>query len=181
MKGARAYIILGVFVLLAAFGAYILSSGQAKTEQDNVNASPGIEGTYAPTDTVSEGDSSDSGMLLAGKNSTYRIYTTQAYNDAIAQGKIVFLDFYATWCPICRVEAAETKAGFDSLTTDRIAGFRVNYNDSETDNDEKALAKQFGVIYQHTKVIIKDGKVVLKDGESWDKQRFLDEISIVTK
>ena len=91
-------------------------------------------------------------------------------------GKIIVLDFYANWCPICRAEAPELKAGFDSLMTDAVIGFRVNFNDSDTDDDEKALAKQLAIPYQHTKVILKDGKEVLKSGDSWTRDDFTREV-----
>jgi hypothetical protein len=35
--------------------------------------------------------------------------------------------------------------------------FRVNYNDTDTDQEEKDLAKQYAVTYQHTFVQIDEG------------------------
>lgn len=55
-------------------------------------------------------------------------------------------------------------------------GFRVSYNDDEVTPEEKALAREFGVAYQHTKVFIKNGKQVLKAPDGWDKARYLAEI-----
>ena len=66
---------------------------------------------------------------------------------------------------------------FNELTTDKVIGFRVNYNDDQTDNDEKNLAKQFGVAYQHTKVFVKNGQRILKSPEGWDYKRYDTEIS----
>ena len=56
---------------------------------------------------------------------------------------------------------------FSQLSDEGIVGFRVNYNDNETDENEKQLAREFGVAYQHTKVLIKNGKRLLKAPESW--------------
>jgi len=39
---------------------------------------------------------------------------------------------------------------FNSLGQSNLIGFRVNYNDSDTSSDERDLAQQFGVRYQHT-------------------------------
>ncbi len=119
--------------------------------------------------------------VLAGTKSPYLVFTKAAYDQALADGKIVFLDFYANWCPVCRAETPVLEQGFNGLTTDKIVGFRVNFNDTETDNDEKALAKQFNVPYQHYKVIIKNGNTVLTDADSWDAQTFTDKISSVLK
>lgn len=35
-----------------------------------------------------------------------------------------------------------------------VQAFRVNFNDTDTDADEKALAGAFGITYQHTFVLI---------------------------
>ena len=70
---------------------------------------------------------------------------------------------------------------FDELDLEGVVGFRVNYNDNQTDNDEKDLAREFGVAYQHTKVFVKDGERILKSPESWDKGRYLEEINSAIK
>lgn len=112
------------------------------------------------------------GGLLAGKSSPYLIFNKADYDKAIVEGKIVFLDFYANWCPICRAEAPEIKAGFDGLNRSDVVGFRVNYNDPDTDDDEKALAAQFSIPYQHTKVILKNGKEVYRSSDQWTADDF---------
>lgn len=117
------------------------------------------------------------GKVLAGSSSPYIIFNKVDYDKALSSGKIVLLDFYANWCPICREEAPQLKSGFDSLTTDKLIGFRVNYNDSDTDEDEKKLASQFSISYQHTKVILKNGQEIARSLESWDKATFLKTIS----
>ena len=40
-----------------------------------------------------------------------------------------------------------------------------------------ALAKQFGVAYQHTKVFVKSSTRILKSPEGWDRERYLTEIN----
>ena len=71
----------------------------------------------------------------------------------------------------------ELPACFDSLQTDKAVGFQVNYKDSDTDDVEKQLAKEFGVTYQHTKVILKDGKPVLKEIAQWDSGQLVDAVT----
>lgn len=66
---------------------------------------------------------------------------------------------------------------FNELTTDTVIGFRVNYNDDQTDNEEKALAREFGVAYQHKKVFVKNGQRILKSPEEWDDKRYDTEIN----
>lgn len=115
--------------------------------------------------------------ITAGSLSRYLEFNQEDYEKALASDKIVFLNFYANWCPICREEQPLVEEVFNELKTDQVVGFRVNYNDSDTNEAEKKLADRFGITYQHTKVILKDGKEVLKNGEPWDKERFEEEIT----
>ncbi|MBI4067759.1 thioredoxin family protein [Candidatus Gottesmanbacteria bacterium] len=123
--------------------------------------------------------SSFAGKQLAGTSSPYIEFNKADYGKAKSEGKIIFLDFYANWCPICRVENPEFIAGFNSLTTDKVVGFRVNYQDSDTDADEKALAKEMGITHQNTKLIFKDGKEVKRTLEEWDKETLTKELNAV--
>jgi len=117
------------------------------------------------------------GTVLAGSNAKLLDFTKDDYNKALNTGKPIVLYFYADWCPICKAEIPHLYGAFNELTTDQIIGFRVNFNDKFTDSDEKELARQFGVAYQHTKVFLKNGQRVLKSPETWKKDRYLSEIS----
>lgn len=120
------------------------------------------------------------GKVLAGTESTkYLDFNKADYDKALKEKKKILLYFYANWCPICRLEQPKTFAAFNEIKDADLIGFRINYRDSDTDADEEALAKEFGVSYQHTKVILKDGQRVLKAPDSWDKQRYLDELAKV--
>lgn len=120
------------------------------------------------------------GKVLAGTESTkYLDFNKEDYEKALKEKKKILLYFYANWCPICRREQPDTFAAFNEINDPDLIGFRVNYRDSNTEEFEEELAKEFGVSYQHTKVILKDGQRVLKDPETWDKQRYLEELSKV--
>ena len=116
------------------------------------------------------------GKVLAGTKTPYLDFNKADYDNALKANKIVLLNFYASWCPLCKAEQPEVFAAFNEMENGNVIGFRVNYKDSDTDADEEALAKQFGVAYQHTKVILKNGERAGKFPDSWDKQRYLDEI-----
>ena len=119
------------------------------------------------------------GKLLAGTATEYREFTKAEYDQALQEGKTILLYFYANWCPLCKSEQKDTFAAFNEISNQNIIGFRVNYKDSDTDADEEALAKEFGISYQHTKVILKNGQRVLKAPDSWDKARYLEELQKV--
>ena len=118
-----------------------------------------------------------SGAVLAGKSAPLLDFTKADYEAAVKSDKLVILYFYANWCPICKAEFPVMQKTFNELGTDKVIGFRVNYNDDQTDADEKALAKQFGVAYQHTKVFVKNGERILKSPEGWDDKRYDMEIN----
>jgi thiol-disulfide isomerase/thioredoxin len=117
------------------------------------------------------------GTTLAGTSAPLLDFTKVDYDKAVASGKLVLLYFYADWCPTCRAEFPKMQAAFDKLSTDAVIGFRVNYKDSATDPDETALARQFGVAYQHTKVFVRGGVQVSKYPDSWEEARYLKEIN----
>ena len=159
-------LVLFVAVVVLALGAIIIFNNQKQaiipTEEKTASEEKKIEGY--------------SGKVLAGNSSPFLEFKKEDYEKALKSGKIIFLDFYANWCPICRAETPDVHAGFDSLATDKIIGFRVNFNDSETDEDEKKLAKDFNVPYQHTKIILKEGLEILRSVDQWNKEKFLEEL-----
>jgi len=117
---------------------------------------------------------------FSGKELAKNYYEFSKHDYELAQDKIILLYFYADWCPICEAEQEQTFAAFNEIDNENIVGFRVNYRDSETDDDEVAIAKDFGISYQHTKVILKNGKRVLKAPDSWDRARYIEELSKVS-
>lgn len=99
----------------------------------------------------------DTGVgILKARASSYVPFTQAAYDAAKASGQPTMLYFYATWCPIC---ARQEPIIVDLFTAGEIADYgiaalRVNFNDPDTDADERALADRFGVSYQHTFVLL---------------------------
>lgn len=114
--------------------------------------------------------------VLAGTTSMYYEFTNEAYTQALHENKKILLFFYAEWCPGCIAEQPEVHAAFEELNNPNVVGFRVNYKDTHTDSYETALAKEFGIAYQHTKIILENGKQVLKAPDQWTKERYVAEL-----
>lgn len=160
-------LVIMVIVLMVIVGGffYFVFSQQPKIEEDSMS----MEGK------VIEGYS---GSLIAGNSSPLLDFQKEDYQKALVTDNLIVLYFYANWCPICKIETANALyPAFNELATDKVIGFRINYNDSQTDSDERDLARQFGIAYQHTKVFVKNGERVLKSPESWSKDRYLEEIN----
>lgn len=117
------------------------------------------------------------GNVLAGSTSPFIEFNRVDFEKAKTDGKIIILDFYANWCPICRAEAPELYAGFDQLNERNVVGFRVNFKDSDTDTDEQALAREFNIPYQHTKVILKNGAEVARLTNQWTREDLVKAVS----
>lgn len=154
----------------------VLLAGCNQTPSKPAVSVPTEVGQQAPSTASAHVSEGYTGTLLAGTTTPYLDFTQADYTAAKAAGKVILLNFYATWCPICRAEAPKLQAGFDALANPNVIAFRVNYNDDQTDADEKALAKEFGVTYQHTKVLIVNGQEVLKVTKAWDKDTVVKEL-----
>lgn len=154
-------------------------AGATTASADNSNAAGNAQAVAAPA-AAGKADAAastpaDASLKQLAKN--FYEFDKESYEAALSEGKYVFLDFYANWCPICRAEEPEIKAAFNELSTGNVVGFRVNYNDGDTDDDERALAKKLGVAYQHTKIVVApDEKVVSRTLRQQSKQEVFDQI-----
>lgn len=177
----------GIVVLILVLGGgyyltqQLVSEERALGPQDTGNALP--KGAVSKTNqaprssTAAQPAATFSGQVLAGTSAPLLVFNRADFDAALADGKLVVLYFYANWCPVCRAEFPAAQAAFNQLTSDQVVGFRVNFNDSDTDDSEEAMARRFGVPYQHTKVFVKGGQQLLKSPEEWDTPRYLDEVA----
>jgi thiol-disulfide isomerase/thioredoxin len=102
------------------------------------------------------------------QSSAYLPYTAQALSQTAGNRRVLF--FYASWCPTCIPADAEFAANLGKIPSD-VSVIRVNYNDPETDAEEKALAQKYAVTYQHTYVQIDEAgnKVKVWNGGAVDE------------
>ncbi|MBI2649698.1 thioredoxin family protein [Candidatus Woesearchaeota archaeon] len=171
-----------MLVLLTVFSIFVFGCVQTTEVMEKDNSIKKDEVMIEESEVIEEQDammekSSYAGKVLAGTESTkYLDFNKADYDKALKEKKKILLYFYANWCPICKKEQLDTFAAFNEINDPDLIGFRVNYRDGDDDEFEKALAQEFGVSYQHTKVILKDGQRAGKWPDSWDKERYLGEL-----
>lgn len=177
MKKFLPFAVLALIGIVAGFYITSKKSPALETIQTFEETKTLDENNRTPT-TEERAEIKFTGKVLAGSTSPLLEYNKSDYEKAIASDRLIVLYFYANWCPICRNETAKALyPAFNELKTDGVVGFRINFNDSDTDKDEQSLARKYGVAYQHTKVFIKNGKQILKAPDEWSKQRYLNEIN----
>lgn len=111
---------------------------------------------------MSQNESTDTQDSMMGnqQSSRYIEYSKEILDQSLDNRRVLF--FYANWCPTCRPADASFKENENKIPED-VTLIRVNYNDTDTDQNEKDLAEQFGITYQHTFVQIdSEGNEVTK-------------------
>ncbi len=93
----------------------------------------------------------EAGDVIMKKEAKYTSFSTEVFTDSATNRRVLF--FYANWCPTCKPADASFSENVAKIPAD-VTLFRVNYNDTETDQGEKDLARKYGVTYQHTFVQI---------------------------
>lgn len=115
--------------------------------------------------------------VLSSVPSTYQEFTKEAFDKALEEGKIVYLEFYATWCPTCIAQEPGLVEGLQTLADPNIVAFRVNFKDDNTGAYEKELMEKYNVTYQHTKVVLVDGKAVINEQAIWTSEDVVKNLS----
>ncbi|MBI4145566.1 thioredoxin family protein [Candidatus Woesearchaeota archaeon] len=112
------------------------------------------------------------GKLLVDATTQYIEYNQADFDAARAAGKIVYLEFWAAWCPFCQRLEPLIRESIANLDDPGVVAFRVNYDNSAD------LQKKYNVIYQHTHIVLKtDGSVSWKSLDTnWNDELFRSEI-----
>ncbi len=142
-------IVIGIVVILTIFGAGMFSANQQSQNPKSVETAQ--KGSSSRQDSAEQGSSTSSQNQNLDNNSKYIEYSRQAFDQAKGSRRVLY--FYASWCPTCRIADPDLSTNSNKFPEDVIV-LRVNYNDPDTDQEEKDLAKKYAITYQHTFVQI---------------------------
>jgi len=73
---------------------------------------------------------------------------------------VVFLNFWASWCPPCRAEAKTLEAAWQQYKDREIVFLGIDIQDTE--QDARAFLKEFGITYLNARDA--NGKVAIEYG-----------------
>jgi len=90
-------------------------------------------------------------------------YSKVAFDKALADGKPVVVDFWASWCPTCKEQKPIVRGLMNEAKRKNLTLFLADFD------KEEALKKQLGVTMQSTLVVIKGGKEVARSTGQTDK------------
>ena len=83
-------------------------------------------------------------------------YDKAKFEAALAQGKPVIVDFWASWCPTCKQQKPIVDELMKQKKLQPVTLFVADFD------AEKALKKRLGVTMQSTFVVFKGGKEVAR-------------------
>lgn len=148
-------------------GSMVVPEGEEGESMDGEHMEEAMDGESMETPT-------DDLVKLADN---YFRYDEAAFNQAREDGKVIFLDFHADWCPTCINEHPKIVSAFNTLDHDDVIGFQVHFRDGQTLPEDEAASHAYGVSYQHTKVFIDgNGAVTLKTLEVLESDEIIAEI-----
>lgn len=139
------------FVLIFIVTLSIIGIGAFLVFQSNKQDSSSITGSNTTGEVTQPQNVQDNPTSLQAEQSRYVLFNSEVLESIKSPKRVLY--FYANWCPTCKPVDEELSASISKIPED-LTIIRVNYNDTETDNEEKELARKYNITYQHTFVQI---------------------------
>jgi len=172
MKNPIMIVVLVIVIAVVGFGVFTFS--QKSSQSDSMMKKD--EAMMQKESTESMAKDKNENAMMQKDDSMMEKTEDKMMGDAMADARYIeysktaldttsnrrVLFFYASWCPTCKSADASFTENESKIPGD-VTLIRVNYNDPETDQEEKNLGEKYGITYQHTYVQIdKNGKEITK-------------------
>lgn len=164
-------VIIGVVMVILVVGGFFIVN-QKSEDSKNAEMLPEQTAMMEKTNTETPKEETmekkeammektDTGKMMdKSAGSRYVPYSKKVLESTADKRRVLY--FYATWCPSCK-QANEDFTKNPEKIPDDVIVIRINYNDPDTDQEEKELAKEYGITYQHTFVQVdSSGKEIVK-------------------
>lgn len=136
-------VIIGAIILILVIGIIVF---QKSSQSPNTS-----ETTISNTSQISQPSQEETSTNNSNTQKRYIEYSPSQFSVVANTRRVLY--FYAKWCSTCRPADANFTQNESKIPED-ITLIRVNFNDDDTDQSEKDLAKKYSVPYQHTFVQI---------------------------
>ena len=145
----RKVVVIGTgLILFSLLGVFFLYTSPKSEEATSISTTISVVPTAASnTGSANRVEEVTINSTQLAKN--YFVFQQSEYLKARAARRPILLFFYANWCPTCARQEPINLQAFNNLPPTNLIAFRVNYNDNDTSADEKALAQELGITYQH--------------------------------
>lgn len=135
-----------IILAIAGLGGFFVINSQ--------NSSSSVDDSMVKEDKMIKDEDvmeKDDTMMNNSSDSKYIEYSKSTLENTNDKRRVLF--FYASWCPTCRPTDENIRSNVNKIPEDLVV-IRVNYNDPDTEEAEKDLAKKYNITYQHTFVQI---------------------------
>ena len=99
-----------------------------------------------------------------------KIATNTSFDELLADGKLVIVDFWATWCGPCRMLSPLLDEVEEEMA-DKVTVVKVNVDDADE------IAMRFRIMSIPTLLFFKDGQIVDKTVGAMPKSVLVDKIN----
>ncbi len=153
MKNPIIILVIVAVVAILGVGAYTLSQNSSQSDSMMQKDDATMEKSESPEQEAMEKKEGEAMMektddkMMRADSSRYVEYSKAVLDQSADKRRVLY--FYATWCPSCK-QANEDFTANPSKIPEDVVVIRTNYNDPNTDQEEKDLARKYGITYQHT-------------------------------
>lgn len=126
-----------VRVMLAAAALLLAACGGAGSAAADCERVPGVRAGLCPIPVDQRGDAPSDTVAVLG--------TDEQMSLRDLSGRVVVVNFWASWCGPCRVEQPDLTDAYAALPSTEVAFLGVNIDDTEA--NAQAHVREFGVPY----------------------------------